>query len=156
MSAQADYEDAMSRNLAPYLQMGADGEEECIVVGDGFEYVYTRQPTEGGLTMPDQADNVVPLHSPTTAPEPAKLTPAQQAAQDVIQAQDYATMLRDTVPTLKADHAGAVYLLAVLDQAGDAHVKRRQFLKAAGKVTGGHPPFMELALIQIQASKGAR
>lgn len=114
--------------------------------------------------------------APTTAPEaehpeqpdysdlvgvdpaliPPKFTPAQQAAQDKIDAEKYGEMLEECIPTLKANHAGAVYLMAVLKQQGDTHVKRRHFLRAASKVKGAHPPFMELALEQIRASKGAQ
>lgn len=93
------------------------------------------------------------MNGPTVAPE-QEIRPIDPEVQHTIERNDYAKMLKECIPTLKADHAGAVYLQAVLMEMGDAHVKRAHFLKAAARVTGGHPPFMELALQQIEASKG--
>lgn len=86
----------------------------------------------------------------TAAPTAPVLTPAQQAAQDVIERQDYITMLADCLPTLKAEHYAARYLMGEMTSAGDVQVLKKQFLKAAKRVTGGLPPFTEVALQLIR------
>lgn len=90
----------------------------------------------------------------TAAPAPA-LTPSQAAAQAIIDKQDYLTMLRTCLPTLKSEHLAGQFLMAELTKAGDVQVKKRQFIKAAKRVVGGLPPFTEVAL-QLIAGQGKK
>jgi hypothetical protein len=87
------------------------------------------------------------------APAAPALTPGQAAAQAIIDKQDYLTMLRTCLPTLKAEHLAGQFLMAEMTKAGDVQVKKRQFIKAAKRIVGGLPPFTEVAL-QLIASQG--
>lgn len=93
------------------------------------------------------------MHAPTTATEVSTLTPAQQEAQATIERQDYIKMLREGLPTLKSEYRAAEFMLAELTRAGDVQVKKKQFMKSAGAVTGGMPPMTEVALRLIAAQK---
>ena len=81
------------------------------------------------------------------------LTPAQAEAQAIIDKQDYLTMLRSCLPTLKAEHLAGQFLMAEMTKAGDVQVHKRRFLKAAKRIVGGLPPFTEVAL-QLIARQG--
>jgi hypothetical protein len=85
------------------------------------------------------------LDQTAAAPAPT-LTPAQAEAQAIIDKQDYLAMLRTCLPTLKSEHYAARYLTAELTHAGDVQVVKKQFLKASKRITGGLPPFTEVAL----------
>lgn len=87
--------------------------------------------------------------------EAAALTPAQLAAQDKIEKGQYVEMLRDCLPTLRAEVRAAEFLLA--EMTGDRRVNqlKKTFLKGAGKITGGIPPMTEVAL-QLIASQRKR
>jgi hypothetical protein len=99
----------------------------------------------------------VVLTAPVTPADIAALalTPAQKEAQDIIDKQDYIAMLTSCLPTLKAEHYAGRFLMAEMTKAGDVQVIKKQFLKAAKRVTGGLPPFTEVALqlIANQAKK---
>lgn len=96
--------------------------------------------------MLDQPENVIPLRAPTTDAEPVPLTPAQQAAQDVIDKQDYISMLRTNLPTLKSEYLAGAFLLAEMTKAGDVQRKKSQFIKSAKRIVGVLPPMTEIAL----------
>lgn len=91
--------------------------------------------------------------APAPAAPASALTPQQAAAQAIIDKQDYLTMLRTCLPTLKAEHYAASFLMAEMTHAGDVQVQKRRFLKAAKRIVGGLPPFTEVAL-QLIASQG--
>lgn len=91
------------------------------------------------------------IEQPAPAAEPVK--PIDPEVQATIERNDYIKMLKDCIPTYKAEHAAAVFMLAFLRKDGDTHIKRAQFMKAAGRITGGIPPFTETALGVISASQ---
>lgn len=97
--------------------------------------------------------NVQPLNAPTTQPAAPVLTPEQQKAQDVIDANDYQAMLRNCLPTLRSELCAAEFMLAELTKSRDVQVRKRKFLKAAGKITGGIPPMTETALQVVAHSQ---
>lgn len=95
-----------------------------------------------------------PMIAPTTAPAAApELTEAQQVAQAQIDAGNYVKMLQDCLPTLNAEHLAARFMLSELKKTGDVQVHKRQFMKAAGKIVGGLPPFTDAALRIIAGQK---
>jgi hypothetical protein len=89
------------------------------------------------------------LEAPTVQPT---LTPGQLAAQAVIDKGDYATMLKSCLPTLRADLYAAEFMLAEMARSRDVQQRKKKFLKAAGKITGGIPPMTETALRVIACS----
>jgi hypothetical protein len=91
----------------------------------------------------------------TAAPAAPVLTPAQAEAQAIIDKQDYVAMLTSCLPTLKAEHYAGRYLMAEMTKAGDVQVIKKQFIKAAKRITGGLPPFTESAL-QFIAAQGKK
>lgn len=95
-----------------------------------------------------------PAAQAPAAPAPT-LTPAQAAAQAVIDKRDYLAMLTACRPTLKSEYLAGEFLMAELTKAGDVQVKKRQFLKAAKRIVGGLPPFTEVAL-QLVASQAGK
>ena len=84
-----------------------------------------------------------------------RLTPAQQHAQDVIDRNDYTKMLRDCLPTLRSEVLAAEFMLAELTGSRDVQVKKRKFMKAAGRIVGGLPPMTESALNVVRYSQKA-
>jgi hypothetical protein len=99
--------------------------------------------------------NVQPLNAPTTQPEQAVLTPEQQKAQAVIDAHDYQAMLRNCLPTLRAEVLAAEFMLSELTKSRDVQLRKKKFMKAAGKITGGLPPMTETALRVVANSARA-
>jgi hypothetical protein len=95
-----------------------------------------------------------PTTQPDGAPAPA-LTAEQQKAQDTIERHDYLAMLRSCLPTLRAEVLAAEFMEAELTRSRDVQVKKRRFLKAAGKITGGLPPMTDAALSVIRMSPKA-
>lgn len=86
-----------------------------------------------------------------TKPSPT-LTPEQQKAQETIERNDYLTMLRSCLPTLRAEVCAAEFMLAELTRSRDVQVRKRKFLKAAGKIVGGLPPMTDAALTVVRMS----
>lgn len=84
------------------------------------------------------------MNGPTTLPDATQLDNLNHA--------QYVAMLESCLPTMKADHSAAVYLLAELRKEGDVRIKRARFMKDAGKITGGLPPFVEIALNLVKAN----
>lgn len=84
-----------------------------------------------------------PTNAPTTAPV---LTPSQQAAQANIDSKNTKAMMAACLPSLHAEYLAARFLMAEMDKMGDVQVKKKQFLKVAGRIVGGLPPFTETAL----------
>lgn len=41
MTAARDYAHAKAAGLNPYLELDENGAERCVVVEEGFEYIYT-------------------------------------------------------------------------------------------------------------------
>lgn len=91
------------------------------------------------------------MNAPTTTAEvqPAALTPQQQAAQAVVERNDYKAMLTDCLPTLRSELLAAEFMVAELSRSRDVQNRKRKFLKAAGRITGGMPPMTEAALSVI-------
>lgn len=89
------------------------------------------------------------MQGPTVAPAPALPDPRNL---ENLGHEQYVAMLESCIPTLKADHAAAVYLLAELRREGDVQVKKRHFMKAAGRIQGGLPPFVEIALNLVKVA----
>lgn len=99
--------------------------------------------------------NVTPLH-PTTEPAqeaPPALTPEQEAAQLVVDREDYATMLRSNVQTLRAELYAAEFMSAELAQSRDVQARKKKFMRAASKLPGALPNFTECALRLIAGKK---
>lgn len=46
MSAARDYAHAKAAGLFPYLELDENGAERCVVVEEGFEYIYTAPSTK--------------------------------------------------------------------------------------------------------------
>lgn len=90
------------------------------------------------------------MNAPTTAQE---LTPAQQAAQETIEKQDYQKMLSSCIPTLRSELYAAEYMSAELNRNRDVQNRKRKFMKAAARIDGGIPPMTETALQIIAAHK---
>lgn len=93
--------------------------------------------------------------APTTQPDPAAapvLTAEQQKAQDTIERNDYLAMLRSCLPTLRAEVLAVEFMQAELTKSRDVQLRKRKFLKAAGKITGGLPPFTDAALTVVRMS----
>lgn len=84
------------------------------------------------------------MHAPTVLPDASQL--------ENLNHDQYVAMLESCLPTLKADHSAAAFLLASLRQEGDVQVKRARFMKDAGRIKGGLPPFVEIALNLVKAS----
>jgi len=99
--------------------------------------------------------NAQPLNAPTTQPEQVALTPEQQKAQDVIDRGDYQSMLRNCLPTLRAEVLAAEFMLSELTKSRDVQLRKKKFMKAAGKITGGLPPMTETALRVVANSARA-
>jgi hypothetical protein len=95
-----------------------------------------------------------PTTNPTKAPAPV-LTPEQQQAQATIDANDYKAMLASCLPTLRAELYAAEFMQAELTRSRDVQLRKRKFLKAAGRITGGLPPFTDAALTVIRMSPKA-
>lgn len=92
------------------------------------------------------------LAAPTTQQEQAPLSPEQQAAQAVIDRGDYVKMLRECLPTLRAEVYAAEFMMAELTGSRDVQTRKRKFLKAAGRIVGGLPPMTDSALTVIRMS----
>lgn len=97
---------------------------------------------------------LAPTTAPEAQPEAQPLTEAQQKAQDVVDQQNYEAMLRDTLPTLRSELLAAEYMLAEITRARDVQLRKRRFLKAAGKIVAGIPPMTETALKVIAGPRG--
>lgn len=96
------------------------------------------------------------MEAPTVAPAAEQIRPIDPAVQATIEKNDYLKMLNECIPTLKAEHAAAVFMRAFLRQDGDTHILKAQFMKAAGRISGGIPPMTETALQIISASNPIR
>jgi hypothetical protein len=81
----------------------------------------------------------------------APLTPEQQAAQDIVDKEDYAAMLRQCLPLLRTEVLAAEYMLGESIDARDVQPLKNKFLMAAKKNTSGGPamPFTDCALRMI-------
>lgn len=89
------------------------------------------------------------MHAPTTNPTlapPPVLTPEQQQAQATIDANDYKAMLASCLPTLRAELYAAEFMHAEITRSRDVQTRKKKFMKAAAKITGGLPPMTETAL----------
>lgn len=98
------------------------------------------------------------MHVPTTNPTPAPapvLTPEQQRAQATIDANDYKAMLASCLPTLRSELYAAEFMFAEITRSRDVQQRKRKFMKAAGKITGGLPPMTETALRVVANSPKA-
>lgn len=96
------------------------------------------------------------LIAQTAQPKAAPtLTPEQQHAQDVIDRDDYLAMLESCLPTLRAEVCAVEYMRAEITRSRDVQVKKRRFLKAAGRITGGLPPMTDAALSVVRMSPKA-
>jgi hypothetical protein len=98
------------------------------------------------------------MHAPTTNPTPAPapvLTPEQQQAQATIEAHDYKAMLASCMPTLRAELYAAEFMHAEITRARDVQTRKKKFMKAAAKITGGLPPMTETALRVVANSPKA-
>lgn len=109
----------------------------------------TNQPEDNTMDAPTTAANS-PAEAPAAAPQ---LTPAQQAAQDDIERGNYVKMLQTCMPTLNAEVLAARFMLSELTGRRDVQVRKRVFMKAAGKIVGGLPPFADAALRVIAGQK---
>lgn len=89
-----------------------------------------------------QIDQPAPALPAATLPDPRHLDNLSEA--------QYIAMLESCIPTMKADHAAAVYMLAFLKNSGDVRVKRAQFMRSASRIQGGIPPFVEVALTLVK------
>lgn len=65
---------------------------------------------------------------------------------------DNLAMLRDCIPTLKAELYAAQFVLAKETSAPDLKFRRARFLQAAEKIKGGMPPMTETALGMLEKS----
>lgn len=83
----------------------------------------------------------------------AALTPEQQKAQSVIDARDYQAMLASCLPTLRSELYAAEFMHAEVTRSRDVQNRKRKFLKAAAKITGGMPPMTETALRVVANSQ---
>ena len=98
------------------------------------------------------------MHAPTTNPTPAAapaLTPEQQKAQAAIDANDYKAMLASCLPTLRAELYAAEFMHAEITRSRDVQQRKKKFMKAAGRITGGLPPMTETALRVVANSPKA-
>lgn len=93
------------------------------------------------------------MDAPTVAAPAEKIRPIDPEVQATIEKNDYLKMLNECIPTLKAEHAAAVYMRAFLRNDGDTAVHQRHFMRAAGRITGGMPPMTETALELVRAAK---
>jgi hypothetical protein len=102
--------------------------------------------------------NAATLNAPTTQPEGAPapaLTPEQLKAQKVIDDGNVKAMLTSCLPTLRAELYAAEFMHAEITRARDVQTRKRKFMKAAGKITGGLPPMTETALRVVANSPKA-
>lgn len=100
--------------------------------------------------------NTAALNAPTAQPDAAPvpaLTPDQLAAQAVVDAGDIKTMLHGCLPLLRAEVLAAEFMLAEATKSRDVQVRKRRFLKAAGKIDGLLPQFTDCALRIIAGPK---
>ncbi|SDC69647.1 hypothetical protein SAMN05428966_102135 [Massilia sp. PDC64] len=98
------------------------------------------------------------MHAPTTNPTPATapvLTPEQQHAQKVIDDGNVKAMLASCLPTLRAELYAAEFMHAEITRSRDVQTRKKKFMKAAGKITGGLPPMTETALRVVANSPKA-
>lgn len=98
------------------------------------------------------------MHAPTTNPMPAQapvLTLEQQQAQKVIDDGNVKAMLASCLPTLRAELYAAEFMHAEITRSRDVQQRKRKFMKAAGKITGGLPPMTETALRVVANSPKA-
>lgn len=80
------------------------------------------------------------------------LTPEQQRAQKVIDDNNVKAMLASCLPTLRAELYAAEFMHAEITRSRDVQQRKRKFMKAAGKITGGLPPMTETALRVVAGS----
>jgi hypothetical protein len=101
---------------------------------------------------PNTQANISDLPHVPGGPKPAFLTPEQQQAQQVIDDNNVKAMLTSCLPTLRSELYAAEFMHAEVTHARDVQTRKKKFLKAAGKVTGGIPPMTETALRVIANS----
>lgn len=98
--------------------------------------------------------NPIAAASPAPAAAPT-FTAEQLAAQKVIDDGNVKAMLASCLPTLRAELYAAEFMHAEITRSRDVQTRKKKFMKAAGKITGGLPPMTETALRVVANSPKA-